>query len=267
MKLSSLFRGCLAKMVMLCVAFVCSLCAQQTSIGGATSSGASSEGHQGGSSLSLPLAVAASLSDAVVVHHRFVANLTDSMSIASVVGSAHRLPLAVSLQAADSVIVDYIANYRPTNYLDSGIDQNGNPSPCSNDGSAIDGNPATATICSATRDPGFTNFTNKQVLYYGFPSKRGSPASITLNVISSATVNANCSAFRMGMQYSLNGGSAWTNVPGQFGAYSQNTATIPISSSQDLTQVKVQGLATCTHTSSGSGLATLNINEIWIVAE
>lgn len=229
-----------------------------------------SEGHEAGSTLSISPTAAASLSDSVRVNRRIVLALNDSLGAVDTVANLHRLPLVDSVHAADSVVVDYIANYRPTTYSDTGRDQNGNPSPCLNDGNAIDGNPSSDTLCLGTYSPGAGGgpvYAQKEVTYFAFPAKQGSPATITLNVISSSSANVKCTSYSLGMQYSLNAGSSWTGVPGQSGVYGANTATIPLSSSQDFTQVQVRGTAECFSAPSPAGDATLNINEIWIFAE
>lgn len=258
------------KSILLVAAFLAamaSLCAQQTSSGGASSSGGMSQGHEGGSHLSTSLSASASLADSVVVRRRFIAALSDSLSATASLTTAHRLPLFESLQAADSILIKYIANYRPTTFLDGGINQDGNPSPCTNDGNAIDGNPATSTICVGIYSPIGPAFAQKQVTYFGFPSKQGSPSSITLNVTSSGATNGNCTSFTVAMQYSLNNGSTWTGMPGQTGIYSSNTSSVTLGSGQDFTKVQVRGTAVCNSAASGIGTATLTMKEIWILAE
>lgn len=257
------------KLLLLTLALVASisLFAQQKSIGGVATSGGMSEGHEAGSLLSVTPAASLVLADAVSVHRRLVLSLSDSLGVTANLSSSLLLPLSDSLHLADSLIVDYIANYRPTAFDDIGQDQDGNPSPCTNDGNAIDGNPATATTCNAGRSQDLQDFSNKEIIYFGFPQKRGSPSTINLNVTSSASLNSDCTTFHISMEYSLNGGVAWVIVPGQVGVYSQNTAAIPLSPTQDFTQVSVRGLASCVRSNGGTGIAILNINEIWILAE
>lgn len=257
------------QLLLVIVALVASvgLSAQQKTSGGSTTSGGMSEGHQAGSVFTEALSESITLTDSISVHRRLVLNISDSLGLVDSFSAAHRLAIADTLRLSDNLIVDYIANYRPTAFSDTGQDQNDNPSPCVSDGNAIDGNPSTFTLCGASRDQSLFMFTNKLVRYFGFPSKNGSPSTIDLNVISSSAVNSHCTSSSMGMQYSLNGGSSWTNVPGQTGIYSQNTATIALGSTQDFTQVQVRGSASCHTTNGGLATANLTINEIWIFAE
>jgi hypothetical protein len=136
------------------------------------------------------------------------------------------------------------------------VNQDGNPIPCNNDGNAFDGNLTTFTNCTGTFFValGEPEFTNKQVIYLAFPPKQGNPNQVTLNVKSSGSKNANCASVSMGMQYSLNAGTSWTNITGQQGVFAVNTAQVPLSNSQDFTKVQVRGTAECNSVNSGLAL-------------
>ena len=194
--------------------------------------------------------------------------LFETLSIADSIAAAKvhlgAVNLSETLGASDSLAMSTLSstNYSPLSYNDLSQNQDGN-APCANDGYAIDGNQSTSAICVGSDNPGAGQFTNDQVVYYGFPQFFGTPTSVTLYVHASSAVNANCSSYFLRMQYSLNGGTSWTNVPGMSGVFSEQTVGIPISTSQNLSQVEVQGLALCSAVSSGIGTATLRMFEIW----
>lgn len=164
---------------------------------------------------------------------------------------------------------------RPTAYSSTGT-------PFMYPANAYDGNLGTAAVANAAR-VGKGMVTDKET-WYGFPVKPSGSNGMQLHIDSAVTMLVEgcisgpneCTA---SLQYSLNGGQSWIGV-----YFVENTSralqtdVIPLSDSQDLTQVQVRAIAyaaeTCdslvdpTDCPPGSGRNTVRttqqVFEIWI---
>lgn len=127
---------------------------------------------------------------------------------------------------------------------------------------AYDNNLSTAATASVTE--GVKGAKSDIEIWSGFSSAPSGANTIKLNVNSSASVNANGTVT---VSYSLNGGAGFTTLyllDFGGGTRGQQTDTITLSNTQDLTKVQVKAESTAFNIGSGIGTASNHIFEIWI---
>ena len=132
--------------------------------------------------------------------------------------------------------------------------------PYLNPANAYDGSFSTSSTGNVTE--GVKGAKSDIEVWSGFSSAPGGANTIKLNVNSSASSNANGT---VAVSYSLNGGSTFTTLYLiENGTRGQQSDSVTLSNSQDLTQVQVKAEATAFNIGSGIGTAQNAIFEIWI---
>ena len=132
--------------------------------------------------------------------------------------------------------------------------------PYLNPAKAYDDNFSTAATASVTE--GVKGAKSDIEIWSGFSSAPGGANTIKLNVNSSASCNA---LGTVTVSYSLNGGSTFTVLYMlENGTRGQQTDSVSLSNSQNLTEVQVKAESTAFNTGSGIGTAANSAFEIWI---
>lgn len=125
---------------------------------------------------------------------------------------------------------------------------------------AYDNNLSTAATASVTE--GVKGAKSDIEIWSGFSSAPAGANTIKLNVNSSASCNSNGTVT---VSYSLNGGAGFTTLYIlEGGTRGQQTDSVTLSNTQDLTKVQVKAESTAFNIGSGIGTASNHIFEIWI---
>jgi hypothetical protein len=149
----------------------------------------------------------------------------------------------------------------PGTFTDRPTTQSSPGTPYLNPANAYDNNFSTAATASVTE--GVKGAKSDIEVWSGFSSAPGGANTIKLNVNSSASCNANGIVT---VSYSLNGGVSFTTIYMiENATRGQQTDSVTLSNSQDLTQVEVKAEVTALNVGSGTaGTASNAIYEIWI---
>jgi hypothetical protein len=142
---------------------------------------------------------------------------------------------------------------RPTTYSSPGTSY-------LNPAYAYDNNFSTAATASVTE--GVKGAKSDIEIWSGFSGAPGGANSMQLNVNSSASGNA---GGIVTVSYSLNGGATFTTLYMiENATRGQQTDSVTLSNSQNLTEVQVKAEATALNIGSGAGTASNAVYEIWI---
>lgn len=119
----------------------------------------------------------------------------------------------------------------------------------------------TSTFASAIDSN--TTATPAQMSFFGFPAIPGTAVPVSLVLIAGGSQGGGSAAIWTGT-YTLTGGSATTPFPGfpTTGTFAQTTFTVPLSSSQDLTKIKVTGSVVW---GGANGIDNLRFYEVYVV--
>lgn len=169
--------------------------------------------------------------------------------------------LIISAVPVIAVVLSVVAHAQtPGTFRDPPTTYSSPGTPYLNPADAYDNNFSTAATASVTE--GVKGAKSDIEVWSGFSSAPAGANTIKLNINSSASANAE--GF-VAISYSLNDGATFTRLYMiQNATRGQQTDSVTLSNSQDLTKVQVKAQTTAFNTGSGIGTASNAVYEIWI---